>query len=486
MIRRAAFAATLAVTLLSCGPPSQLELAPFGAVALWMPSSPARRVVLLVSDDAGFGPGLAETARKLAARGAAVVGIDLPSYRRGLRDTPGDAAWIAADLEVLSQVVQRALRLPAYRRPVLVGIGAGGAFVYAAVAQGNPGMFAGAVSVGFCPTLSLPRRPGTLRGLVTTPGAAADEWQLAPAPELFAPWLVVDGPRDCAADAFVRAVPHAKREPATRLVTGVAALALAQFGEVAQSAGASVADLPLVEVPAVGPRTDLLAVILTGDGGWATIDRDLGNALAGHGIPVVGWSSLEYYWTPRTPDGAAADLARLLRHYLAAKQKRRVILAGYSRGADVLPFLVARLPDELRARVALVALLGPGTHTDFTFHLSDWLGGGGDDAYPVGPEVLRLRGLPILCVQGSDEDESLCPELPPGLATVVALPGGHHFGGDYDAIAAALIAAAERGDAAIDAGAAAAAAAPVVPVPAAAPPPTAPAAATGAGADGPR
>lgn len=442
-MRCAAVAAALALSLAACGPPSQLSVAPFGPVALWMPGGPPRRVVLLVSDDAGFGPALAGTARALARAGAVVVGIDLPSYRRGLDDTAGDQAWIAADLEVLSQVVQRKLRLPVYRRPVLVGIGAGGAFVYAALAQANPGMFAGAVSAGFCPTLALPRQPGTLRGLTATPAGGSDEWSLAPAPDLFAPWLVVAGPRECDVDAFVAAVPHAKREPANDVVHGVAALAHADFGDVAQSAGASVGDLPLVEVPPVGPSSDLLGVILTGDGGWATIDRDLGNALASHGIPVVGWNSLEYYWTARTPDGAAADLARLLRHYLAAHEKRRVILAGYSRGADVLPFLVTRLPAELRARVALVALLGPARSIDFTFHLSDWLGGGGDDAYPTGPEVERLRGMPLLCIHGSDEDESLCPTLPPGLATVVALPGGHHFGGDYDAIAAELIAAAE-------------------------------------------
>jgi type IV secretory pathway VirJ component len=432
MIRRTVVAGAVALAMASCGPPSQLDVPPFGPVALWTPSGPARRVVVLVSDDAGFGPAMADTARRLARHGAVVAGVDLPSYRRGVVDTPGDEAWIAADLEVLSQVVQRALRLPAYRRPVLVGVGAGGAFVYAALAQANPGMFAGVVSAGFCPTLALPRRPGAVRGLTTEPGPTPDTWRLAPAREAFAPWLVVAGPRDCDADAFVAAVPHAKREPATDL----------DFGDVARSGGASVGDLPLVEVPPTGPPSDLLGVILTGDGGWATIDRDLGNALAAHGIPVVGWNSLAYYWTPRTPDGAAADLARLLRHFLAATQKRRVIVAGYSRGADVLPFLLTRLPDDLRARVALVALLGPALHADFTFHLADWLGGGGNDAYPLAPEVERLRGMTILCVHGTDEDESLCPALPPGLATDLALPGGHHFGGDYDAIAAQLIAAA--------------------------------------------
>ncbi|MEZ5420390.1 MAG: SpoIIE family protein phosphatase [Vicinamibacterales bacterium] len=83
-----------------------------------------------------------------------------------------------------------------------------------------------------------------------------------------------------------------------------------------------IADLKLV-VPATRPANDTMAVLLTGDGGWADLDKAVAAGLAAHGIPVVGWSSLSYYWSPRTPDGASADLARILRHYGARWQGGR-------------------------------------------------------------------------------------------------------------------------------------------------------------------
>ena len=97
---------------------------------------------------------------------------------------------------------------------------------------------------------------------------------------------------------------------------------------------------------------------MSGDGGWAGLDKDIAAALAADGIPVVGLDSLRYYWSARTPEGLAADTDRMIRYYLAHLGKQRVLLIGYSQGADVLPFAVNRLPEATRARVRLAAVLG--------------------------------------------------------------------------------------------------------------------------------
>jgi type IV secretory pathway VirJ component len=187
--------------------------------------------------------------------------------------------------------------------------------------------------------------------------------------------------------------------------------------------------LPLVEVPATAPRQgDLIAVLLTADGGWAALDRGVAADLANSGIPVVGWSSLAYYRTPRTPDQAAADLARVLRHYLPAWGGRRVMLIGYSFGADVLPLLVNRLPDDLRSRVAGVALIGFSPSAVFEFHMSEWLGMVRGRQYPTLPEVRRLTNVPILCVYGQGDHDEACGQLGMQNATVVAIASGHKMG----------------------------------------------------------
>jgi type IV secretory pathway VirJ component len=205
------------------------------------------------------------------------------------------------------------------------------------------------------------------------------------------------------------------------LAAGLPAAARAQAGPLA--------DLPLVEVPVRGrPVGDLIAVLLTADGGWVTLDRGVAAGLAADGVPVVGWSSLDYYRRPRTPELASADLARVLRHYLDAWGGRRVLLIGYSFGADVLPLLVNRLPGDLRARVAGVALIGFSPDAVFEFHASEWVGLVRGRRYPTLTEVRRLGDLPLLCVYGEEDRDEACGQLGMANATVVAIASGHRMG----------------------------------------------------------
>jgi type IV secretory pathway VirJ component len=198
------------------------------------------------------------------------------------------------------------------------------------------------------------------------------------------------------------------------------------------AADARVRRLPLIERPVRDPRGDTLAVMITGDGGWGLLDRHLAHYLAGYGIPDVGLSSLKYFWVKRTPDEASRDLACILRHYFAAWHKDKAILIGYSFGADVLPYMASRLPEDLRRRVALVAILGASHEATFDFKLSDWLTGGKrGEGYPTKPEVKRLKGMKVICVYGEREKDSLCPQLDPGDAKLIKTPGSHHFDHDY-------------------------------------------------------
>ncbi len=204
-------------------------------------------------------------------------------------------------------------------------------------------------------------------------------------------------------------------------------------------------DLPIVTVPAE-PGTaagDSFAIILSGDGGWAGLDKDVAGALSAAGIPVVGLDSLRYFWSPRTPAGLAADLDRMTRYYLAELGKQRVLLIGYSQGADVLPFAVNRLSAATRPHVALTAVMGMSEHALFEFHMTSWISD--DDSGPATlPEVDKITGIPVLCIYGSEERDSLCPKLDPHKATIVMLKGGHHFDGDYAGLARIILASAAR------------------------------------------
>src|SRR5213592_4851781 len=125
------------------------------------------------------------------------------------------------------------------------------------------------------------------------------------------------------------------------------------------AAAVSTAKLPLIEVPVMKGTSDTLVVFVSGDGGWAKIDKSISKVLAENGMPVVGLNALQYFWTKRTPDSAARDLQSIVEKYLKTWKKERVVFVGYSRGADVLPFMIDRLPAELQSKTRLIALLGP-------------------------------------------------------------------------------------------------------------------------------
>jgi type IV secretory pathway VirJ component len=215
------------------------------------------------------------------------------------------------------------------------------------------------------------------------------------------------------------------------------------FFVLAACASTGPANLPLVEVPSSGSG-DSYAVLITGDGGWRSIDVEIAKRLAAAGIPVVGFPSPAYFRTRRTAEESAVALEQIMRTYSARWSRPRAVLIGYSRGADVLPFMAARLPAELRASVRLVALLGLEPEIDFRYHPS-WIPfyHPQEQQFPVLPEVEKLRGLNVLCVYGEREKNTLCRTLDPSLVKIVAFPGSHHFGGHYDRLAEAILNAAQ-------------------------------------------
>ena len=196
-----------------------------------------------------------------------------------------------------------------------------------------------------------------------------------------------------------------------------------------------VSNLPLIELPAPEPTNRAFAVMLTGDGGWATLDRKVSAELASQGISVVVLNTRTYLSRRRTPDEAGADMVRVIRYYLAKWSKEKVAVVGYSRGADIAPFMVSRLPREVREKVALVAMLGLSNETNFQFRFSDiFMDSRRVTDVRTLPELELLRGMNLLCVYGVDEKNSGCRDAAPGLLKKVMRKGGHHFDNDFKAL----------------------------------------------------
>lgn len=198
----------------------------------------------------------------------------------------------------------------------------------------------------------------------------------------------------------------------------------------------NVRDLPIIELRAVRPVSSTLAIIMSGDGGWADIDQKVGERLRARGVDVVGVDMRAYLrGGRRSPASIGADVSRIARRYTALWQRKGVALVGYSRGSDLAPFAATHLAPDMRQRLTLIAMLTLLERASFVYHFSDlWRMTSGRGDTPVLPELERLRGLPILCIYGRKEKESLCRTAPAGLMTTIAREGEHHFDGNYDAL----------------------------------------------------
>jgi type IV secretory pathway VirJ component len=427
----------------------------FTGVRLYRPAATVRQFVMLVTGD------LAPTEREqqmlhaMVDDGAMVATVPHAPFYRRLVAQDGKCTYAPGAFENLSRHLQAFEHLPGYLLPILVGAGEAAPYVYAVLAQAPAGTFEAGLSLGFSPHLALQAPPCATHLLREHAGAVSGAVDFSPPPAaLTSPWIALQDESQpsgtlAAAQAFVRRVPHAVWIPLP--AGGSAAASMADFENayrrlaVAQvPLGAppqQLSDLPIVEVPVTGPG-NRFAVLLSGDGGWAGIDKSLGTAFAAQGVPVAGFDSLRYFWSARTPDELAADLDRVIRYYAARWDRSDVLLVGYSQGADVLPFALNRLPAATRANVRLTALLGPGQKASFEFHLTNWIGPSGE--LPIAPEALKLAAADTLCIYGLEEKDSLCPQLAPGHAQAMPLAGGHHFAGEYGALAARILDAMPR------------------------------------------
>ena len=431
----------------------------FHDVHIYRPKSEVQHFALFFSGDGGWGDGLADIARTLADQGTLVAGIDTSDLFDELEKDGGKCVFPVGDLENLSHFVQAYYKLPTYFTPILIGHSAGASVVYAALAQAPPGTFTGGLSMSFCADLDLIKPLCKANNLNYSPRDDEAGVRLVPPPkELAAPWVALHGTEDdeCSiheARTFVAKTPGAQFVE----LPGVAhnyqdvekwmpqfdaayAAVVAREPPHLHAPPQSLAGLPIVEVPPTETGVDdTFAVLFSGDGGWAGIDSEVAKVLASRGIPVAGWDSLRYFWTPRTPSGVSGDLDRILRYYAMHWQKKKAIVIGYSQGADVLPFAVNRLSPQARALVERTVLMSIGTTAAFEFHVTNWFGSGSHEL-PIGPEMKHMNGAKTVCLYGEGDSDTICPKVGPANATVIKLAGGHHFGGSYDHLADIILA----------------------------------------------
>jgi len=439
----AILALTLAVSSLSAvtARAKAIDTGDFGKLHIVQPDGAMHGLVILFSDASGWDAVSDKIAATLADDGAFVAGVDLSTYFRqvGAREK-GRCSDAVAAIELISREIQRQRGNSTYWTPILAGVGEGGAFAAATLAQSPPATIAGAVSLD--PTASL-KTPVPLCSGGSSAASAGSSFSYGPWRSLNGFWAAGFDSTDADGRRQVEALKAAGTPVTIDNVTktggtiaAMAALIRPHLGKSRDISGPAIAGLPLVELPAT-PHGPLLAIVISGDGGWRDLDRQIAEKLRAQGVSVIGWDSLRYFWSRKTPAQTARDLGAVIDTYTARWGASKVALVGYSFGADVLPFAYDRLPPEAKQHVVQLSLLGFASAADFEISMMGWLGAPPTkNALPIKPALAPIDPSMIQCFYGHDEDDSLCPALAKtDKAEVIETQGGHHFDGDYDALA---------------------------------------------------
>jgi type IV secretory pathway VirJ component len=396
-------------------------------------------MVFLLSDEQGWGEREEAQAQALVKAGAAVVGIDFPSYLRSLAADQGDCVYMISDVEDISQQVQRRVGNPVYRHPIVAGIGEGGALALAMISQSPLVTIGQAVAVDPAAGIPLAKELCTPASKENVGDRTIYGFQDGPLPAEVTVALTPGA--NPAGAAHAQRLKQEHPDVQIQQLAGVADAVFLDLLTERMSEGKNnqPLELPLTVLEAA-PVMNTMAVVFSGDGGWRDIDSEVGGYLQKQGIPTVGVDSLRYFWSERQPQEIANDLARIISTYRRQWGVSNVILIGYSFGADVLPAAYNLLPKADKSRIKQISLLALSKEVDYEISVTGWLGVAGDGkGGDTVADIAKIDASLVQCVYGTDEDDDPCPDLKGRGVETVPIEGGHHFDEDYEALGKRIV-----------------------------------------------
>lgn len=170
-------------------------------------------VVIIMSGDGGWILGVVDAAKHLAKQDALVIGVNCMPYLRYLRKQTMECYPMADDFVKLSVFIQNKYHIP-YIKPILLGYSLGATLAYGMLAQSPSGTFKGAIALGFCYDLEMPKPLCRGVGLESVKRAKKG-FDLQPCKHLQEPFIIIQGARDkeckfCMAKDFANATVNAE------------------------------------------------------------------------------------------------------------------------------------------------------------------------------------------------------------------------------------------------------------------------------------
>ena len=454
------FALVMIVTCWHLSAQEVIRFGRFGQVSLYADKSQPAHVVLFISGDGGWNKGVVDMARAMTGMDALVAGIDITHYLKELAHGSEACSYPAADFEMLSKYIQKLREFPDYVQPLLVGYSSGATLVYALLAQAPPGTFAGAVSLGFCPDLPLKKPLCKGYGLEWQAGPRGKGVVFLPLRRLATPWIVLQGWIDQVCDAastraYVNSVEQAEIVMLEHVGHGFSMQKnwLPQFQQACRK----------IFTPPPPPRSRRKQFRLRlPTCRWSRYCRKSGKKIiwpwwcpvTAAGRPLTAASATP--WPPAASGWWASIHSNIFGK--SALPKRRAATCSASWTITWPPGKKAGRPGGLLPGGRCPAFHDQWPESHRRGRRSAWSpcwsqpGGGlrvspqrlAGEFFPSQFQAGQARGgktarpaHPVFF--GEDESDSLCHDLEPALARCIPLGGGHHFGGDYQSIATAIM-----------------------------------------------
>ncbi len=424
------------VTSVAIASPERVDVRHFGRCWLYEPKvSVAEGFIALLSSSAGWDEEVEREATYLQRQGYVVLGLDVRAYEENRKSSNDTCLNPSRSIEEAARELQKRPGAAIFHRPIVIGLGDSGMLAAAVMLQNMPGTYSAAIAPQFCPEANL-SKPLCLGSRLRQDG---NTYQLTDQEVLKEDEGLFLGSQATCRQGYQSWPIAAPLEAQDFIHTSLEI----NLGKSQTAALAELNDVPLAYLPASG--NDWLVILISGDGGWRDIDRQIGENLQKAGYAVVGLDSLRYFWHEKSPEETAATLDRLVGRIGATWHKQRVALVGYSFGADVLPFALIHM--KMVDRVKFMTLLGFGRYALFEITAGGFWGIG-DRRYDNARAVTSIpRSVATLCIYGQDDrassgddgSEPICASLPGSHITSIGVPGGHHFNGDYQSLADTII-----------------------------------------------
>lgn len=200
-----------------------------------------------------------------------------------------------------------------------------------------------------------------------------------------------------------------------------------------------VSNLPIMTFASADTSKPII-LYYTGDGGFNSFSTEFAQHFNSKGYPVISFNCLKHFWKSKTADQSAADASNLISYYEHLWKRKKVVLIGYSFGADIVPFVFTRLPKSLAENIRYIVLLSPSNHTDFEVHVSEMFGETSEGNNNVPAEINKITQKPILILSGEKEADDLnIAALRISNYCKITLPGGHHYDSAPSSVADTII-----------------------------------------------